>query len=137
MIGRVKSRVRRAATGLIDPVIGRYFSRDALVTRGMATGVDRGTQILLVLKYREMRNQGLPPLSFDDVGFRTYSQNDEDGILLYLFALTGTTNRRSVDICAGDGIECNSANLIINHGWSGLLVDGNPANVCRGSEFYR
>lgn len=41
-----------------------------------------------------------------------------------------------MEICAGDGIECNTANLILNHGWTGLLVDGDEANVARGSAFY-
>jgi hypothetical protein len=41
-----------------------------------------------------------------------------------------------VEICAGDGVECNSANLIINHGWSGLLFDGDEACIRRGQEFF-
>jgi hypothetical protein len=77
-----------------------------------------------------------PLPALQDVGFSAYSQNEEDGILLYIFSLLGTTNRKSVEICAGDGIECNTANLIINHGWRGLLVDGDEANVQRGREFY-
>ncbi|MGH9828640.1 MAG: hypothetical protein ACREDR_35920, partial [Blastocatellia bacterium] len=68
--------------------------------------------------------------------FRCHSQNQEDGILLYIFALIGTTNRRVVEICAGDGIECNAANLIVNHGWHGLLFDGNQEQVARGQAFY-
>jgi hypothetical protein len=71
------------------------------------------------------------------VGFKAYSQTDEDGILLYLFSLIGTTNRRCVEICAGDGLECNTANLIIHHGWSGLLVDGDARLVARGQACYR
>ena len=70
------------------------------------------------------------------MAFRSYSQNQEDGILLYLFAVIGTTNRVAVEICAGDGIECNTANLVINHGWTALLVDGDENRVARGREFY-
>lgn len=36
-----------------------------------------------------------------------------------------------------DGIECNSANLIINHGWHGLLVDGNEDLIEAGIKFYQ
>lgn len=75
--------------------------------------------------------------SFRDVGFGIYSQHDEDGILLYIFALIGAQTRRSVEICAGDGIECNTANLLINHRWTGLLVDGSDSNVQRARAFYR
>jgi hypothetical protein len=71
-----------------------------------------------------------------DSGFRCFSQNDEDGILLHIFSLAGTTNKKIVEICAGDCIECNAANLIINHGWTGLLFDGNEQNIALGKKFY-
>jgi hypothetical protein len=48
----------------------------------------------------------------------------------------GTTNKRVVEICAGNGIECNAANLIVNHGWLGLLIDGDDHNVAAGRRFY-
>jgi hypothetical protein len=99
-------------------------------------GVDQGVQNLLALRYQEMLHHRLPLPRLADVEFRAFSQNGEDGILLYLFALLGTTNKKCVEICAGDGIECNTANLIINHGWTGLLVDGNEANVAQGRRFY-
>ena len=73
---------------------------------------------------------------FRDVEFRNFSQNGEDGILLYLFSLIGHGNRRAVELCAGDGIECNSANLIVHHDWDALLLDGNPELIAKGREFY-
>lgn len=92
-------------------------------------------QKLLMDRYRSVTSPNR--LSFRDVGFGLYSQNDEDGILLYIFALIGVSSYRSVEICAGDGMECNTANLLLNHRWSGLLVDGNPSNVSRARQFYR
>lgn len=74
---------------------------------------------------------------FRDVGFRRHSQHDEDGILLYLFTILGHGQRRCVEICAGNGMECNAANLILHHGWTGLLVDGDADNVATGQRFYR
>lgn len=97
--------------------------------------VDKGTQILLGLKYRELANAGIL-LPFEEVEFRNFSQNGEDGILLYIFSLIGTTNKKVVEICAGNGVECNAANLIINHGWHGLLFDGDEINVRLGQDFY-
>jgi hypothetical protein len=99
--------------------------------------VDVASQIQLAVTYRALLNSGqtLPALS--DVGFKVSSQTDEDGILLYIFSIIGATSRTAVEICAGDGIECNTANLLLNHGWSGLLVDGNEMLVNRGREFYR
>ncbi len=81
----------------------------------------------------------LPPEempSFKDVGFKVHSEFEEDGILLYIFSIIGTTNKRVVEICAGDGINCNAANLIINHGWEGLLFDGEKHSIEKGTEFY-
>jgi hypothetical protein len=99
--------------------------------------VDAATQILLGLKYRELLASGKPLPRLSDVGFQVFSQTDEDGILLYLFSVIGTHNKTCVEICAGDGIECNCANLIVNHGWHGMLVDGNAKSIKRGREFYR
>ena len=97
--------------------------------------VDRGTQLLMALKYRELAQRG-EMLSFNEVEFRNYSQNGEDGILWYIFSLIGTVNKTCVELCAGNGIECNSANLIVNHGWLGLLCDGDADNVAAGRDFY-
>jgi hypothetical protein len=93
-------------------------------------------QVLLRLQYREIARRGTDLPDFADVEFRCYSQNGEDGILLYIFSLIGSSNRRVVEICAGDGIECNAANLIVNHGWQGLLFDGSEEQLARGKEFY-
>ena len=83
-----------------------------------------------------MVHRGVPLPSFDDVGFRALSQNGEDGVLLYVFGLIGMGGRRCVEICAGNGIECNTANLIVNHGWHGLLFDGNKRLLQQGRDFY-
>ena len=77
-----------------------------------------------------------PLPTFDEVEFRAYSENGEDGILLYIFSLIGATNKKSVEICAGSGITCTTANLIINHGWHGLLFDSNEKKIKRGKPFY-
>jgi hypothetical protein len=61
---------------------------------------------------------------FESVEFRNHSQNGEDGILHYLFSVIGTTSKYVVEMCAGNGRECNAANLIVNHGWHALLCDG-------------
>ena len=101
----------------------------------LLASTDRKLQILLSAKYRELADRRIAP-TMEDIEFRTFSQNGEDGVLLYILSLIGTTNRKVVEICAADGIECNSANLIINHGWKGLLFDGDAANVERGRQLY-
>jgi hypothetical protein len=99
--------------------------------------VDQGTQVLLRLKYQEMLRNNVPLPSFDSVEFRSYSQNGEDGILLFIFSLVGTTNKKVVEISVGNGMECNAANLIINHGWRGLLFDGSEETIAVAKNFYK
>jgi hypothetical protein len=86
--------------------------------------------------FRRLMEDGRSLPRIGDIGFKCYSQADEDGILLFIFSVIGTSKKLCVEICAGDGIECNTANLIVNHGWHGLLVDGDEALVAWGKEFY-
>lgn len=94
-------------------------------------------QKLLMQQYRVFAARGREALpSLHDAGFRKYSQFEEDGILLYLFSLIPPKNRKCVEICAGNGRECMTANLIINHGWWGYLFDGMDSNVQSGKRFF-
>ena len=69
-------------------------------------------------------------------GCKIKSQNGEDGIIFHILNAIGTTNKTTVEICAGDGIECNSANLILNHDFHGILFDGNVNALKNGLKFY-
>ena len=68
--------------------------------------------------------------------FRVYSQNWADGILLYLFSVLSTTDRRFIEFGCGDGRECNTANLSINFGWRGLLMDRDRAYADAARAYY-
>jgi hypothetical protein len=115
----------------------QYFNKPIIDALREYTPPDAASQLALSLTYHQLAASGatFPPLH--DIGFKVYSQTDEDGILLFIFSIIGATNKRCVEICAGNGIECNTANLIINHGWIGLLFDGDPDLVRQGKEFYR
>lgn len=98
----------------------RADSRRLLVTAYGETPAD--------LPYRDMLRQR---------EFSLYSQNGEDGILLFLFSQVGTTNKTLVEFGVESGRECNAANLLINFGWNGLLMDGSESNMARGRAWYR
>lgn len=98
--------------------------------------INRPQQMSLVQAWRDRLAEGKALPSFQDAGFRAFSQSDEDGILLLLFAVLGTTNKKSVEVCCGDGIECNSANLIVNHGWEALMVDGDENLLAHARSFH-
>ncbi|HLX41732.1 MAG TPA: hypothetical protein VKR42_14455 [Ktedonobacteraceae bacterium] len=112
--------------------VQRYFFHDEYIRLKS----NRVTQVMLSVLYKDLLSRRTPLPSFEDIEFRAFSQNGEDGILLYIFALIGTTNKKCVEICGGDGLECNTANLVINHGWRGLLFDGNKKLVEKGRRFY-
>ncbi|QDV59313.1 hypothetical protein Mal33_53410 [Rosistilla oblonga] len=97
---------------------------------------DATIQAQLWIKYKLLDNASRGKLNFRDVGWKAFSQTDEDGILLYLLSTLGSPTRRSVEICASDGRECNTANLLLNHHYTGLLVDGNQDHVNAGRAWY-
>ena len=72
-----------------------------------------------------------------DTGFRCFSQFEEDGKLLYIFAAIGMKNKTFVDLGAWNGINSNCANLSLNFGWSGLFIEGNEDRVNEGRSFYQ
>ena len=71
-----------------------------------------------------------------DAEMKVFSQFKEDGILQMIFDRVGVSDRRFVEFGIGNGKECNTANLSINHGWSGLLMDGNPADAAKAIAYY-
>jgi len=65
-----------------------------------------------------------------------YSQNGEDGILLYLFSLVGAGEKTFIEFGIEDGVECNAANLALNFNWRGLFIEGSAALAGRARRFY-
>jgi hypothetical protein len=54
---------------------------------------------------------------------QVFSQNGEDGLILYILSQIGATNRTIVEYGAG-GKTSNALNLVLNFGWKGILIDG-------------
>lgn len=59
---------------------------------------------------------------------KVYSQTGEEGILEYIFANVGTTNKYLVDFGAGDGFSLSNSQLLLENGWKGLRMDGKGTN---------
>ena len=64
-------------------------------------------------------------MAFRNSEFKVYSKHGGDGLLLYIFSKIGTANYTFVEIGIEDGRECNTANLSLNFGWRGLMIDAN------------
>ena len=93
-------------------------------------------QINLINSYQYLKKINKLP-DIKNVGFRNFSQFDEDGILLYIFSIIGAQNKTFIDIGSSDGINSNCANFAINHGWHGLFIDGNDKTINFGKKFYQ
>jgi len=118
----VKRFLRRIRGFLLAPIL-QFLSRTQQTVQTQNVRESKASQVLLSLTYKRMLHDSIPLPSFDEIGFRVLSQNDEDGILLYIFSLIGATNKKVVDIGCSSIENSNTANLIINHGWIGLLID--------------
>ncbi len=64
------------------------------------------------------------------------SQNGEDGILLHIFDLIGTTDRVFVEFGIADGRECNTRHLAGDFGWRGLAMDCSPDNIAVARRYF-
>lgn len=61
-------------------------------------------------------------------GWKTYSQNDEDGITQEIFRRIGTDNRRFFEFGVGTGFEC-STHFLLHLGWKGAWAEANGSYV--------
>lgn len=130
----MKDAIGRLIAKCGNPILTEMERR---LRRQAAPSPEAVAQKVLMQQYRLLAATGAQLLpKFVDVGFRKHSQFEEDGILLFIFALIDPINRTSVEICAGNGQECNTTNLILNHGWWGFLFDGNEQHVREGQRFF-
>ena len=66
------------------------------------------------------------------------SQSGEDGIIEHIMAVLQPANRYCVEFGAHDGRHySNCHNLVINKGWSGLMIEANPILYPQLVETYR
>src|SRR5262249_25355092 len=72
-----------------------------------------------------------------DAAFRCYSEFEEDGSILYVLAMIGMETKKVVEIGCGNGTECMATNLILHHGYTGYLLDGNENNSQSAKLFFR
>jgi hypothetical protein len=96
----------------------------------------KASQVQLYTYYQGLAKQNQPLPSIFDTGYRVCSEAEEDGMLVFLFAVLGTKNKTFVDIGAANGINSNCANLAINFGWHGLFIDGSEEKIEQGKKFY-
>ena len=118
----------------------RYHKLRNLTDRLTADNQSLSQQVQrnIISQYLLAKKQGLalyPTLC--ESGFRVYSEFEEDGMILYVLAMIGFKSKKVVEMCCGAGRECMAANLIINHGFDGYLVDGDNTNTELARAFFQ
>jgi len=114
----------------------RLLGQELLSEIDRASSVNKISQMMLGMRFQDLVRRKEPLPSFQEVEFRAFSQNGEDGILFFIFSVIGTTNRTLLDLGSGNALVANSTNLLVHHGWNGLLIDGGEDNVAMASEFF-
>ncbi|CAM4962162.1 unnamed protein product [Rotaria socialis] len=68
---------------------------------------------------------------FQQHDYKIFSQNGEDGVLLWIFANIGTIHQppRFVEFGVENGKQCNTRFLREHLGWQGLMMDANNADL--------
>lgn len=62
------------------------------------------------------------PKRLERHGFKSFSQNDEDGILQEIFRRIGTAGRTFIEFGVQDGLQ-NNTRLLLYQGWRGLWIE--------------
>lgn len=129
MRAAITTLTRRIRRSLRPPDYGRLVKR---VGR-----LESNARNLLELHY-ESRLPGEPDAraAMRRREFGIYSQNGDDGLLLYLFSCVGTRDRTFVEFGIGRPEMCNSTNLAVHFGWSGLLIDSSARAVESARAFH-
>jgi len=67
--------------------------------------------------------------------FQVFSQNGEDGILLWILQQTGAPVKTFVEVGVENARECNTALLAFVFGWDGLMLDAERLSVAAARGF--
>jgi Methyltransferase FkbM domain len=106
-------------------------------SRYFAYGMDHCLSKARFHWHERRRKRKLIPSSLIHYEFKVFSQNGEDGILQEILRRIGEGDKFSVEFGIEDGTECCTRNLLVNHGWAGLLVEGSRRRADRARSLYQ
>ena len=109
--------------------LAKYLRRKFIAP--LAKTIDAQTQIVFEAHIREVLRSAPynEPKRLEPYGFRSFSQNDEDGIIQEIFARIGALSRTFLEFGVQDGRQNNSLLLLLQN-WSGLWIEADAA-CCR------
>ena len=126
--------MKQKLRNFIQHIIATEFRKNRDLTKN-----DSDTQIVQKqleshYKFLTATSNTLPETS--EVGWRKYSQTDEDGILHFIFSVIGTTDKICLDIAFANPVGANTTNLILNNAWNGILICGDKSEAEFATEYF-
>src|SRR5688572_20337623 len=102
--------------------LGRYLRQR--IAAPIAQRVDSQSELLYEMHVRELMRSAPydRPGRLEPHGFRSFSQNDEDGILQEIFRRLGMGVGSFVEFGVQNGLQSNSR-LLLYGGWRGLWIE--------------
>jgi len=133
---RLFSRPRRLIRSWLRPLRASFRPPDYGSLLKRVARLENNVRNVVFAQHPELAREPDQRSALRRSEFRVFSENGEDGILLYLFSKIGTTDQRFVEFGIGDIRKCNSTNLALSFGWTGLLIDGSAELGGDAGRFY-
>lgn len=133
---KIKRILEKTAKKIL-PRSWRLFIGDFLQLPRRVRNNEKNLQGLVELLLRNESISKNPKAGINKYELKFCSSGGVDGLLLYIFSKTGTANHRFVEIGVGNGKECNTANLALNFGWSGLMLEAHNGNANFARYYYK
>lgn len=124
----IKRLLNKIFTNKIDAAIHRSISFNL---RSLSDSYSESLESSVMLNQNLLMHQ-MQKDAFNkkNLNMSIFSESDEDGLLLYIFSKIGFMNKICIDIGGGAGLlGSNTANLILNHGFNGLIFEGEKNNA--------
>lgn len=109
--------------------LGRYLRER--IAAPIVQRIDMQSQLLQEMHVRELLRSAPynAPKRLEPHGFRSFSQNDEDGILQEIFRRIGAETSTFVEFGVQDGMQ-NNSRVLLYRGWRGLWIESD-AGCCQ------
>ncbi len=106
--------------------LAKYLRRKFIAP--LTKTIDTQTQIVFEAHIREVLRAAPynQPKRLEPYGFRSFSQNDEDGILQEIFARSGAVSHTFLEFGVQDGRQNNTLLLLLQN-WRGLWIEADSA----------
>lgn len=86
--------------------------------------------ILTELKQRIWESdKPFSPDTWDEFGYKIFSQSNEDGLIQYLIRKVEIPNKTFIEFGCSDYKECNTRFLLMHDYWDGFIMDGSKDHI--------